>query len=274
MGDFVSGVEHTEAANFLADPAWQRVLFALFAEHLFLSAGQAEHLRRRTAPSDTPAELVRGAHTRFVLNSLVDAGLLGSAPAFLPKATIGASPILVRRQFDDEGPPDDRVVARLVAAADGRLEPLNRHAERTLYFAKDGLGPVLRAAGFRVWYWKCDEDWRAREGAVRTLLDWHQEVATRKGSSPREIACTLLAAHYNINQLRLAEAFPEPLPQAKCEFSARWSPGRAGPQARFDGPTFGLTNLFFLRPLPAREIIEQIAIHHGMDGMFMKCWWM
>jgi hypothetical protein len=274
MGDFVSRVEHAEAASFLADPAWQRVLFALLADHLFLTTGQADHLRGRIAPPDTLAHPVRRNHTRYVLNSLVDAGLLGCAQAFLPKTTIGSRPIFVRRQFDDEGPPNEREVARLIAASDDRLEPISRHAERRLYFAKEALCPILRAAGFKVRGWRCDEDWHAREAAVRTILTWHQEVALRKDPSPREVACTLLTAHYNLNQLRLLDTLPEPPPLAQSEFSAHGDLTRKGPEAKLDGPTFGLVHLFFLRPLAGRKIIEQIQVHHGMNGLFMNCWWM
>lgn len=271
MGEFVSTGE--ESARVLADPAWQRVLFALLADHLFLTAGQAEHLRRRTAPLGASAELMSGSQTRSVLNSLAAAGFLGSAHAFLPKTTIGQRPLFVLRRPEGDLPD----VSRCIAAATERLEPLHRHADRKLFFAKDAVCPILRAAGFHVPFWKSDEAWHAREKAFRTIHDRHQEVTARTDATPREIACTLLTAHYNLNQVRLADTFPEPPPLAKGKFSAYGNLALKGPEADLSGSTFEKTGLFFLRPLRTHEMREQIETcceESSVTHYISEFWWM
>ena len=71
---FQPGFTHTLETT-LGDEAVRKLLVSLFAEHLFLAAGQVQRFLRPLVPDGTPARCVEANNIRRILQPLVDAEL-------------------------------------------------------------------------------------------------------------------------------------------------------------------------------------------------------
>jgi hypothetical protein len=310
MGVFIPNPEYPSVEEILADPAWLRLLFALTAKHLFLTAGQAQHLRRQTASPDTPQLLLSSKHTRFVLDRLTKAEFLGAASALLPPVTIRDTPVFIHRYlFGDPNTFTQDEAKRICETANARLPPISQHAQRKLYFARQSLCPVLREAGYTVAPWRTAWDGRAREETVQNILGWHNAVEIRSECSPSEIACTPVTAQYNLNELRFFDRYCATDALGGCKFSANGRPTQHHADGSLDEPSVNLVRLnsqnvigleslverdetditakkyddvaadriglFFLRPLLPHQLIEQVILFRTeLSRFFHDCWWM
>jgi hypothetical protein len=264
----------------LADPVIRQVLYSLHTEHLFLSLGQIQHYLRVLAPSGTPDRLLSREKVIAVFDQLVDADYLGREHALLPDITITKG--IFGKSFAAPTPED---LTTLVEAGRSRVPSLDSHRNRNLYYSTDSLSEVLRSFGYTVVDWSASENRQFQLGSRPRQFEWvlaeHRELEQFAEHSQYDIACTLLTAQYNLNEIRFMDRYRAEIASGARTLVAHKPPTPAFLDGMFIGPDYESTALYFLRPLPPYQLRAQIDEYsaHAFDiamkqNRLVRCVWM